>query len=331
MSGYSDEAVVPPRRSSARHAAFLEKPFTERALRARCARCSTHEALQRLGDRGQGAARLPGMVRLCAVAALLCAAVAAASAFAQSPGSLQGQIGRGRARERTLGRRPRGSGGWSATRRARSPSWRAASPTRRRELDAAGRGCSPPQARPRRRAGARGPAAPGSPRCARGWPTLLRERYKGDKPDFVTVVLHSDGFAAAARDADVPAPRRSAATRDLSTSSRAARRDAAREQRRLTALRPAPAPRPPRSRAPRRAGGDRLGPAGAPGRARPGATPRGGGAARARAPAAARPSASSTADGRRAPRAAPAGPGGPWAIPWPIVQCESGGQNLPPN
>ena len=24
-------------------------------------------------------------------------------------------------------------------------------------------------------------------------------------------------------------------------------------------------------------------------------------------------------------------PGGPWAIPWPIVQCESGGQNLPPN
>jgi peptidoglycan hydrolase CwlO-like protein len=28
---------------------------------------------------------------------------------------------------------------------------------------------------------------------------------------------------------------------------------------------------------------------------------------------------------------AAAGPGGPWAIPWPIVQCESGGQNLPPN
>ena len=25
------------------------------------------------------------------------------------------------------------------------------------------------------------------------------------------------------------------------------------------------------------------------------------------------------------------GPGGPWGIPWPIVQCESGGQNLPPN
>lgn len=25
------------------------------------------------------------------------------------------------------------------------------------------------------------------------------------------------------------------------------------------------------------------------------------------------------------------GPGGPWAIPWAIVQCESGGQNVPPN
>jgi septal ring factor EnvC (AmiA/AmiB activator) len=29
--------------------------------------------------------------------------------------------------------------------------------------------------------------------------------------------------------------------------------------------------------------------------------------------------------------AAAAGAGGPWAIPAPIVQCESGGQNLPPN
>jgi hypothetical protein len=33
----------------------------------------------------------------------------------------------------------------------------------------------------------------------------------------------------------------------------------------------------------------------------------------------------------RAREARASGPGGPWAIPWPIVQCESGGQNLPPN
>jgi septal ring factor EnvC (AmiA/AmiB activator) len=34
---------------------------------------------------------------------------------------------------------------------------------------------------------------------------------------------------------------------------------------------------------------------------------------------------------RRRAAALAAGGGGPWAIPWPVVQCESGGQNLPPN
>ena len=33
----------------------------------------------------------------------------------------------------------------------------------------------------------------------------------------------------------------------------------------------------------------------------------------------------------RSEAAAAVGSGGPWAIPWAIVQCESGGQNLPPN
>jgi peptidoglycan hydrolase CwlO-like protein len=33
----------------------------------------------------------------------------------------------------------------------------------------------------------------------------------------------------------------------------------------------------------------------------------------------------------RARAAGAVGPGGPWAVPWTIVQCESGGQNLPPN
>jgi peptidoglycan hydrolase CwlO-like protein len=37
------------------------------------------------------------------------------------------------------------------------------------------------------------------------------------------------------------------------------------------------------------------------------------------------------AERERAAAIAGPGPGGPWAIPWPIVQCESGGQNLPPN
>src|SRR3954470_18885431 len=33
----------------------------------------------------------------------------------------------------------------------------------------------------------------------------------------------------------------------------------------------------------------------------------------------------------RARAALAVGPGGPWVIPWAIVQCESGGQNVPPN
>jgi peptidoglycan hydrolase CwlO-like protein len=37
------------------------------------------------------------------------------------------------------------------------------------------------------------------------------------------------------------------------------------------------------------------------------------------------------AEREAAARATSGGSGGPWAIPWPIVQCESGGQNLPPN
>ena len=37
------------------------------------------------------------------------------------------------------------------------------------------------------------------------------------------------------------------------------------------------------------------------------------------------------AERERAAAAAAGSSGGPWAIPWPIVQCESGGQNLPPN
>jgi hypothetical protein len=41
--------------------------------------------------------------------------------------------------------------------------------------------------------------------------------------------------------------------------------------------------------------------------------------------------ASLEAAAARAAAASSAGPGGPWAIPWAIVQCESGGQNLPPN
>ena len=130
------------------------------------------------------------MVRLCAVAALLCAAVAAASAFAQSPGSLQGQIDRGRARERTLGTAAARLGRLESATRARDSHPRAAPASRRDGArPARGRGW-PPRAR------AWPPCGGGRSSCAAAWrtdraqlATLLRERYMDDKPDFVTVVL----------------------------------------------------------------------------------------------------------------------------------------------
>ena len=162
---------------------------------------------------------------------------------------------------------------------------------------------------------------------------LLRERYMGDRPDFVTVVLHADGFPqlletlsfvrrveradtrllGLVRSARVEAGREQPALRragrraaNARPTAVRARRDALagitaglRERRELVAPRPRRAHRRARPR-PHRPPQRRA-------RARRGCSP----------PAPAPPRSS--------------GPGGPWAIPWPIVQCESGGQNTPPN
>jgi peptidoglycan hydrolase CwlO-like protein len=161
--------------------------------------------------------------------------------------------------------------------------------------------------------------------------TVLRERYEGDAPDFVTVVLNSDGFQQLLENlAFLHRVERSDA--HILEIVAAARVDAAREQRVLSALavereREAVAVRVRRDALAGMLAGlqtrrDQL----------------------ARARAARQAALSRTRAGRRraeralshllALRAAAAratGPGGPWAIPWPIVQCESGGQNLPPN
>ena len=160
---------------------------------------------------------------------------------------------------------------------------------------------------------------------------LLRERYMGNKPDLVTVVLEAGGFAQLLetidflktiqrRDAMIVGLVRSAkadakqerARLVVLTKRRQASERAVRQRRDALAQSPtACAPAATRSLAPT-----------------PPASPRSARSAPAASPPR-RPSPSCIAERERA-NLLP-GPGGPWAIPWAIVQCESGGQNLPPN
>jgi hypothetical protein len=134
---------------------------------------------------------------------------------------------------------------------------------------------------------------------------LLRDRYAGGKPDLVTVVLHADGFARLLETVDF-IKRVQRQDQRILQAVREARAEALAQRRVLTRL------ATERQRA-------------------------------AEAVLRRRDALASIAAGLRARRALTrllaqrsralhqAGPGGPWAIPWPIVQCESGGQNLPPN
>ncbi len=161
--------------------------------------------------------------------------------------------------------------------------------------------------------------------------TLLRERYAGGKPDVVTVVLQSDGFARLLETVDFIKRVQHQDAQILGTvrSARSASVAQKRVLAHLTVQRRDAAEVVQRRR-------DALGSIAAGLRARR--------AALSEAHAARVSALHTTRAGRgRAERALTkllaernralheAGPGGPWAIPWPIVQCESGGQNLPPN
>jgi hypothetical protein len=161
--------------------------------------------------------------------------------------------------------------------------------------------------------------------------TLLRERYANGSPDVVTVVLHADGFARLLETVDFIKRVQAQDARILDTV-RTARAGSIAEKRvlaRLTAQRRDAAETVRRRH-------DALASIAAGLRARRAAL------AQARAARAAALSATRASRGRaqraltrllaqRARALREVGPGGPWAIPWPIVQCESGGQNLPPN
>jgi peptidoglycan hydrolase CwlO-like protein len=159
----------------------------------------------------------------------------------------------------------------------------------------------------------------------------LRERYKSGRPTLVTVVLNVDGFQqlletiAFLNDAERADAR-------LVALVRTARLEAGREQHRLTGL--AVRQREQADAVERRR--NALAGITSAVRARRDSLQRAH-VARLAALSSARADRQSAQRAltrllaARARAASSPGPGGPWAIPWPIVQCESGGQNLPPN
>jgi septal ring factor EnvC (AmiA/AmiB activator) len=161
--------------------------------------------------------------------------------------------------------------------------------------------------------------------------TMLRQRYTADKPDVVTVVLDAKGFADVLE--RIEFLRRVQRSDTLIVDAvRRGRDDARHDERLLAALEP----RQREQTAAVASQRDAL--------ARMTAALQSRRAALAQARVARLAALSNTrASRRRAQRelsrllaaqaraAASHGPGGPWAIPWPIVECESGGQNLPPN
>jgi peptidoglycan hydrolase CwlO-like protein len=160
---------------------------------------------------------------------------------------------------------------------------------------------------------------------------LLRERYMGEHPTLVTVVLDSRGFADLLERMTF-LRRVEEADTEIVGVVRRARGDAAREARVLARL----------QRRQAAAAADVAHERDALAGMRAAADERRATLAEARAARLAALHAT-RADRRRAQRtlsrllarraraARAGGPGGPWAIPWPVVQCESGGQNLPPN
>jgi peptidoglycan hydrolase CwlO-like protein len=161
--------------------------------------------------------------------------------------------------------------------------------------------------------------------------TMLRQRYMANRPDVVSVVLEARGFADVLERVDFLKRVQHSDTL-IVQAVRRGRDDARGDEIRLAALERRQRDQTAAVRLERNA------------LARMTAALQARRAALAQARAARLAALRNTAASRRraeheldrllaaqARAAASRGPGGPWAIPWPIVECESGGQNLPPN
>ncbi|MBA2348717.1 MAG: transglycosylase family protein [Solirubrobacterales bacterium] len=180
--------------------------------------------------------------------------------------------------------------------------------------------------------------------------TLLRARYMGDPPDLVTVVLKADGFNALLEDLSF-ARRVQDRDEDLLQEIRVARREAIGQRATLDDLVPeqreeaAAVTRRRDAVATIRAAAERRRTVLAQARAARLALLDGVRADRQRSEATlsklqrerraaerrAALRALKSLEAESAASATKVGPGGPWAIPYAIVECESGGQNVPPN
>ena len=271
------------------------------------------------------------MRRLALIAMLLAGLVAAAPAGGQSEGTLRDRIGSGKARERSLASAAARLGQLErkVSREVAVLEGRLAEA--QRELDAADARLTATQ---HRLTAARVRVNRLRERLAQVRAKLgglLRERYMGDRPDFVTVVLHADGFPQLLETLTFVRRVERADTQVLGLV-RAARTDADRERARYLIL----AKRREREARAVRVRRDALAQITAGVRERRAQVAR---AHAARLAALGRARAGRQSAERelnrllaaRARAAMSVGPGGPWAIPWPIVQCESGGQNVPPN
>jgi peptidoglycan hydrolase CwlO-like protein len=276
-------------------------------------------------------ARWGALAAALALTLLVAAAISRPPAAAQDPGSLRTQIDRSRGREAQLSSAAARLGALERRTAAAVAVLQRRLAAVQADLDTWRLRLARTQARLR---ATRERLVRLRARLATGRRTLaavLRSRYTADPPDFVSVVLEARGFAQVLERLDflhrvqrsdtrivgvVRRSRDAAVTveRDLARLEPRQRAQTLTVERERNALAQVTGALRQRQAALARAKAARL--------AALAATVAG----RRRAE---RELSSLLAEQARAARAV--GPGGPWAIPWPIVQCESGGQNLPPN